>query len=128
MTKNVDEAAYDALRLRQWQAGEASGFSRRAFLALAAAASAGAVLDPGAASADTAPASSSGPIVKPLPPDLFTVFAVTSVGPAMRTITGLSSGECGIHRPLAKGAVVGRREFRLGSAGRRRPSVAPIRF
>jgi DMSO/TMAO reductase YedYZ molybdopterin-dependent catalytic subunit len=74
MSGDIDEGAYDALRLRQWQAGEARGLSRRAFLALAAAASAGAasagaVLDPGAASADTG-----SPIVKPLPPQWFTVF------------------------------------------------------
>src|SRR3954464_6076502 len=74
MSGDIDEGAYDALRLRQWQAGEARGLSRRAFLALAAAASAGAaspgaVLGPGAASADTG-----SPIVKPLPPQWFTVF------------------------------------------------------
>jgi DMSO/TMAO reductase YedYZ molybdopterin-dependent catalytic subunit len=70
MIGDVDEAGYDELRLRQWQAGEARGFPRRTFLALAAAvASAGAVLDGEASSAAAA-----GPIVKPLPPDLFTVF------------------------------------------------------
>jgi DMSO/TMAO reductase YedYZ molybdopterin-dependent catalytic subunit len=70
MTKKVDEAAYDARRLRQWRAGAAQGFSRRTFLALAtAAASGGALLHPKAASAD-----SGSPIVKPLPPELFTVF------------------------------------------------------
>jgi DMSO/TMAO reductase YedYZ molybdopterin-dependent catalytic subunit len=70
MTDNVDETAYDALRLRQWRAGAAGGFSRRTFLALAAAAAtAGAVLD-----ADPASAVAAGPIVKPLPPELFTVF------------------------------------------------------
>jgi DMSO/TMAO reductase YedYZ molybdopterin-dependent catalytic subunit len=69
MTEHVDEATYDRLRLRQWQAGTAQGFSRRTFLALAAAAAGGAALGPQAASADAA-----GPIVKPLPPDLFTVF------------------------------------------------------
>ncbi|MFG1605681.1 sulfite oxidase [Actinoplanes sp. NPDC049265] len=67
--KMVDEAGYDALRLRQWQIGQADGFSRRTFLALAAAVSAGTLLGPEVASADTP-----GPIVKPLPPDLFTVF------------------------------------------------------
>ncbi|WP_433535185.1 sulfite oxidase [Micromonospora sp. CA-249363] len=69
MRKKVDETGYDALRLRQWQAGHAEGFSRRTFLALAAAASSGTLLRPEAASA-AAP----GPIVKPLPPELFTVF------------------------------------------------------
>ncbi|MFI5924935.1 sulfite oxidase [Micromonospora sp. NPDC051543] len=69
MKKKVDETGYDALRLRQWQAGHAEGFSRRTFLALAAAASTGTLLRPEAASA-AAP----GPIVKPLPPELFTVF------------------------------------------------------
>ncbi|HEY0535017.1 MAG TPA: sulfite oxidase [Actinoplanes sp.] len=70
MTVNLDEPRYDALRLRQWQAGKAGGFSRRTFLALAAAAaSAGALFDGEAARADAA-----APIVKPLPPELFTVF------------------------------------------------------
>jgi len=69
MKKKVDEAGYDASRLRQWQAGHAEGFSRRTFLALAAAASASTLLRPEVASADTPT-----PIVKPLPPELFTVF------------------------------------------------------
>ncbi|MFI5897687.1 sulfite oxidase [Actinoplanes sp. NPDC051513] len=81
MTGIGDEAAYDALRLRQWRAGEARGFSRRAFLALTAAASAGALLDAGAASADAG-----SPIVKPLPPELFAVFGSNAEmrWPAMR--------------------------------------------
>lgn len=81
MTGNIDEVAYDALRLRQWQAGEARGFSRRSFLTLAAAAAAGAMLDPGPASADTV-----SPIVKPLPPEWFTVFGSNAEmrWPAMR--------------------------------------------
>ena len=66
----VSEVDYDAVRLRQWRDGAAGGFSRRTFLALAAAvASAGALADADAASADVA-----GPILKPLPPELFTVF------------------------------------------------------
>jgi DMSO/TMAO reductase YedYZ molybdopterin-dependent catalytic subunit len=70
MTDDLNEAAYDARRLRQWRTGEAGGFSRRTFLALAAAAaSAGALFDAEAASADAG-----SPILKPLPPELFTVF------------------------------------------------------
>ena len=72
MTGNVDEAAYDALRLRQWKSGAAGGFSRRTFLALAAALSAGVVFD--AEAAEAVGAGAVGPIVKPLPPELFTVF------------------------------------------------------
>jgi DMSO/TMAO reductase YedYZ molybdopterin-dependent catalytic subunit len=69
MAENVDEVAYDSERLRQWRAGTAGGFSRRSFLALAAAAAGGALVDAPPAAADAA-----GPIVKALPPELFTVF------------------------------------------------------
>jgi len=72
MSENLDEAAYDDLRLRQWQAGEASGFSRRTFLALTAAVGS-ALFGPEAASADAG-----SPIVKPLPPELFTVFGTNA--------------------------------------------------
>src|SRR5262245_23464027 len=79
MIGNVDEARYDARRLEQWRAGGAQGFSRRTFLALAAAVAGGAVLEPDAAAA-------AGPIVKPLPPELFTVFGTNAEmrWPAMR--------------------------------------------
>ncbi|GAA2632293.1 sulfite oxidase [Paractinoplanes durhamensis] len=69
----MNEVAYDERRLRQWLAGTARGFSRRDFLALSAVAGAAAVL-PGAAPA----AAAAGPIVKPLPPELFTVFGTNA--------------------------------------------------
>jgi DMSO/TMAO reductase YedYZ molybdopterin-dependent catalytic subunit len=65
----MDEAGYDERRLRQWLAGRARGFSRRDFLKLSAAVGGVAVLPPGAAA---------GPIVKPLPPQLFTVFGTNA--------------------------------------------------
>ena len=68
MSDMLDEATYDRLRLHQWLAG----VSRRDLLKLTAAVSSGlagaAVAGPGAAQA--AP----GPIVKPLPPEWFTVL------------------------------------------------------
>jgi DMSO/TMAO reductase YedYZ molybdopterin-dependent catalytic subunit len=82
-----DEAGYDRRRARQWLAGRASGagFSRRGLIRLAAAmgaVAAGATaadLDraeaAGATAADPAGAEAAdGPIVKPLPGDLFTIF------------------------------------------------------
>jgi DMSO/TMAO reductase YedYZ molybdopterin-dependent catalytic subunit len=72
----ADESAYDRRRLRQWLAGEArlEGVSRRDLLRLGAAAgvlSAVAAMPVPQAAAD---AGLPGPgIVKPLPPDLFTV-------------------------------------------------------
>ncbi|MDQ0792145.1 sulfite oxidase [Streptomyces sp. B1I3] len=67
------EGAYDRKRLRQWSRGLArpAGIDRRALLRLAAAASAAAPLLPAAAPAHAA----AGPagVVKPLPPELFTV-------------------------------------------------------
>ncbi|WP_432102571.1 sulfite oxidase [Streptomyces sp. bgisy091] len=69
------EAAYDRLRLRQWTRGDAAsaGIDRRDLLKLVAAASVAAPLVPAAAS----PASASQPglpgVVKPLPPELFTL-------------------------------------------------------
>jgi DMSO/TMAO reductase YedYZ molybdopterin-dependent catalytic subunit len=70
----LDEATYDARRLRQWLAGTArgAGISRRGLAKLAGAAglaAAGGSLAPRPAAADTG-----GPIVKPLPPDLFYVY------------------------------------------------------
>ena len=73
----TNEATYDAQRVSQWLAGQADGrgLSRRQLLrAAAVAAAAGAAAATGvsgAAYADTAPA---GPIIKPLPPDLFYVY------------------------------------------------------
>ena len=76
MDDMLDEASYDRLRLGQWLAGGATGFSRRDLLKLTAAAGAGmagvAATGPGAAAA--AP----GPIVKPLPPELFTVLGTNA--------------------------------------------------
>jgi DMSO/TMAO reductase YedYZ molybdopterin-dependent catalytic subunit len=74
-----DEATYDRVRLDQWLAGQArgAGLSRRQLLRLAAGvtigAAAPALVWPGMAHA--APAvTPAGPIVKPLPPELFFVF------------------------------------------------------
>jgi len=73
MSGAIDEATYDDLRLRQWLAGRARGFSRRTLFrlsaAVGAAAVAGSAVAPGSAAAEPG-----GPIVKPLPPELFTVF------------------------------------------------------
>ncbi|GAB1692514.1 sulfite oxidase [Krasilnikovia sp. M28-CT-15] len=64
------ERTYDSRRLRQWLHGDASGFSRRDLLKLAAAA--------GVLGTTTAAADPAGPIVKPLPPHLFTVFGTNA--------------------------------------------------
>ncbi|GAA4602218.1 DMSO/TMAO reductase YedYZ molybdopterin-dependent catalytic subunit [Actinoplanes octamycinicus] len=69
----IDEAAYDATRLRDLLAGRARGFSRRDLFALAAAVGAG------AAGLPSAPAAAAGaPIVKPLPPELFRVLGTNA--------------------------------------------------
>lgn len=74
-----DEATYDRVRLDKWLAGQArsAGLSRRRLLQLAAGVSLGtavpALVWPGMANAAPA-AAPAGPIVKPLPPDLFIVF------------------------------------------------------
>ncbi|GIM95000.1 sulfite oxidase [Paractinoplanes toevensis] len=65
----MDEMGYDERRLRQWTAGVARGFSRRDFLKLSAAVGGVAVLPDVAAA---------GPILKPLPPELFTVFGTNA--------------------------------------------------
>jgi hypothetical protein len=74
----VDEEAYDRVRAAQWLAGTASarGYSRRTLLRAAGlgAAVAGLEAMSGAGPALAAPP---GPIVKPLPPELFTVLAPT---------------------------------------------------
>jgi DMSO/TMAO reductase YedYZ molybdopterin-dependent catalytic subunit len=84
----LDEAGYDRLRLAQWLTGQArgDGLSRRHLLRLsagiglaaaagsaagsAAGGSAAAAAAAGAAAADPVPAAA-GPIIKPLPPELF---------------------------------------------------------
>jgi DMSO/TMAO reductase YedYZ molybdopterin-dependent catalytic subunit len=77
-TDLLDEATYDHERVTQWLAGEArgDGMSRRAMLRLTAGAgltlTAAAALPPTAASAAEAPFS--GPILKPLPAELFEVY------------------------------------------------------
>jgi DMSO/TMAO reductase YedYZ molybdopterin-dependent catalytic subunit len=94
MSTTPDET-YDRYRLRQWLRGDAHGFSRRDLLKLtaaagmlgatttspAAAANTAAAANPAAAAADPA-----GPILKPLPPELFTVFGTNAEmrWPAMR--------------------------------------------
>ncbi|MCY1143494.1 sulfite oxidase [Actinoplanes sp. Pm04-4] len=69
----MDEFAYDKLRLRQWLDGRASGFSRRDLLKLTAAAGVAGALGPAAPAA-----AADGPIVKPLPPELFKVLGTNA--------------------------------------------------
>jgi DMSO/TMAO reductase YedYZ molybdopterin-dependent catalytic subunit len=64
------EQAYDRRRLRQWLHGDAPGFSRRDLLKLTAAV--------GVLGATTAAADPAAPIVKPLPPELFTVHGTNA--------------------------------------------------
>jgi DMSO/TMAO reductase YedYZ molybdopterin-dependent catalytic subunit len=89
-----NEGVYDSVRLRQWRAGRAraDGMSRRSLLralggAGLAVAGAGQLAGGGAhaqaaARAGTAAgqAASPGPILKPLPPDLFYVYESSSIG------------------------------------------------
>ncbi|GID95797.1 sulfite oxidase [Amorphoplanes digitatis] len=75
MDEMLDEGAYDRRRLRQWLAGEAGGFSRRDMLRLTAAIGAGLA---GATAAATPARAAAGPIVKPLPPELFTVLGTNA--------------------------------------------------
>ncbi|WP_250003499.1 sulfite oxidase [Actinoplanes sp. M2I2] len=72
----MDEVAYDKLRTRQWQAGQARGFSRRDLLRLTAAAGAAGVA--GTLTGATPALAADGPIVKPLPPELFKVFGTNA--------------------------------------------------
>ena len=65
----MTESAYDIQRLGQWLTGRARGFSRRDLLKLSAAAGAAALAPLPSGSA----AAAASPIVKPLPPELFTV-------------------------------------------------------
>ncbi|WP_327365688.1 sulfite oxidase [Streptomyces sp. NBC_01217] len=69
------EAAYDGMRLRQWSRGAArsAGIDRRDLLKLVAAASAAGPLAGLAAPAHAAPTAAAPGIMKPLPPELFTV-------------------------------------------------------
>ncbi|GIF05605.1 hypothetical protein Asi03nite_31430 [Actinoplanes siamensis] len=67
----IDEAAYDEARLRDWAAGRARGFSRRNLFALAAAVGTAGLVPSPARAADS-------PIVKPLPPELFTVLGTNA--------------------------------------------------
>ena len=75
---------YDQARLRQWLRGDAHGFSRRDLLRLTAAAGvvgATGAATPAAAAASTAAGASAGPagpIVKALPPELFTVYGTNA--------------------------------------------------
>jgi DMSO/TMAO reductase YedYZ molybdopterin-dependent catalytic subunit len=72
----TDEAGYDLARLRQWEAGRArgDGFSRRDLLRAVAAAGVLAAVPSALLTAGTGRAGAAGPIVKPLPPELFDVF------------------------------------------------------
>src|SRR5690349_17286244 len=71
----LDEGTYDRRRLRQWLAGRAAGLSRRDVLRLGAAVGAG--LNGAVATGSAAPAAP-GPIVKPLPPEWFTVLGTNA--------------------------------------------------
>ena len=71
----LDEHGYDDVRLAQWRAGQAAGtgFTRRDMARLTAGLSlvaGGSALEAAPAYADPTP----GPIVKPLPPELFQVY------------------------------------------------------
>ncbi|MBM2616560.1 sulfite oxidase [Actinoplanes sp. LDG1-06] len=69
----MDERAYDERRFGQWLSGQATGLDRRDLLKLAAAAGvAGALLPASPATA------ADGPIVKPLPPELFRTFGTNA--------------------------------------------------
>jgi DMSO/TMAO reductase YedYZ molybdopterin-dependent catalytic subunit len=78
----TDEHQYDALRMRQWLAGEADarGLSRRALFRLGAGAVAAAALPAlaGAAPAHAADPVPAGPIRKPLPPELFYTYGTNA--------------------------------------------------
>lgn len=70
-----DELTYEGRRLRQWLRGDAAGFSRRDLLKLTAAVG---VLGGATAGAAPAAAAPGDPIVKPLPPELFTVLGTNA--------------------------------------------------
>ncbi|WP_229069939.1 sulfite oxidase [Actinoplanes sp. DH11] len=68
----MNERGYDERRLQDFLAGRARGFTRRDLLLLTTAAGAAAAIPgPAAAAPGTTPAAAAGPIVKPLPPELF---------------------------------------------------------
>jgi DMSO/TMAO reductase YedYZ molybdopterin-dependent catalytic subunit len=78
-----DEGTYDRLRLTQWLAGQAhgDGISRRDLMRLSAAVGVAAAAGTAAVSpkpAAAAPAAGPGPILKPLPPELFTVHGTNA--------------------------------------------------
>jgi DMSO/TMAO reductase YedYZ molybdopterin-dependent catalytic subunit len=90
-----DEGRYDSARLAQWEAGQArgDGISRRTALRLSAGLGLAAVPalvggpasaapvragGPAVAAAAAAVTTAAGPIVKPLPPELFTVFGTNA--------------------------------------------------
>ncbi|MDQ7909321.1 sulfite oxidase [Phytohabitans sp. ZYX-F-186] len=75
----MDEAQYDRTRLGQFLAGEAraDGFSRRSLMRLSAGVGLGVAA--GAAVGGSVPAQAADPpILKPLPPELFTVFGTNA--------------------------------------------------
>jgi len=76
----LDEGTYDRLRLDQFRAGQAraDGLSRRSLIKLAAAVGAGLAGGAGLGAGPAAAADPAGPIVKPLPPELFTVFGTNA--------------------------------------------------
>ena len=81
----LDEATYDRQRLAQWQTGDArgEGISRRSLMRLSAALGVGAAVPglaglAGPAVASAAEVDPNAPIVKPLPPELFTVFGTNA--------------------------------------------------
>jgi DMSO/TMAO reductase YedYZ molybdopterin-dependent catalytic subunit len=76
--RDVDEVGYDEVRLSQWLAGRArdDGISRRDLMRVAAGAGLATIAGLGWAAAPSATARAAaqrGPILKPLPPDLFVV-------------------------------------------------------
>jgi DMSO/TMAO reductase YedYZ molybdopterin-dependent catalytic subunit len=87
MTDSFDEGRYDSARLAQWVAGQArgDGISRRTALRLSAGLGLAAVPVLGGGRASAAPVraegpavTAAGPIVKPLPPELFTAFGTNA--------------------------------------------------
>ncbi|MFL6125366.1 sulfite oxidase [Actinophytocola sp.] len=72
----IDESSYDRIRMAQWLAGRArsDGLRRRDVLRALGVAGALAVVPAMSAVVPAVPAAAAGPIVKPLPPELFDVF------------------------------------------------------
>ncbi|MEV6491335.1 sulfite oxidase [Actinoplanes sp. NPDC051633] len=71
-----DELSHDRRRLRQWLRGDAAGFSRRDLFKLSAAIGAAPAFI--GATPAVARAAAAGPIVKPLPAELFTVLGTNA--------------------------------------------------